>query len=309
VEAIALPDGRPAPLLHLHADDTSLHTRTLGGLQRLLSDTVSLHCRASAARLQPAKSQAIQLGVSHPFSGPHPDTGLVFVGPDETIRHLGILHGHTPVANAERMYEALLTRMQRVALRWSRSNLTLIGRIHVAKQVLVSMLSFLASFVAPPPPLLARMQTLLHTYVANGTVPAGGDPCGKLFPRRAVCRLPVELGGLGMPDLKAHISSLLAKQVARWLEPERLPWKAFFSQWLCRSPEWLAAHVGVPPRRHDRWQLGAFLPFSAYPLAKPAGSPPGPRLPAGPCQLVLSQTNAALGNPRCCAPGGAPVLQ
>ena len=33
-----------------------------------------------------------------------------------------------------------------------------------------------------------------------------------------------------MPDIRAHIHSLLAKQVARWLEPEQLPWKAFFAQ-------------------------------------------------------------------------------
>ena len=174
VEAIALPDGRPAPLLHLHADDTSLHTRTLGGLQRLLEETVALHCSASAAKLQPAKSQAIQLGVPEPFSDPHPATGLVFVGAGQTIRHLGILHSHTPVTSAERMYEVLLARMQRVALRWSRSNLTLIGRIHVAKQVLVSMLSFLASFVAPPPPLLhtARLgYNLQQGSPSAGTVP------------------------------------------------------------------------------------------------------------------------------------------
>ena len=184
VGAIRLPDGRPAPLLHLHADDTSLHTRTRGGLQRLLEGTISLHCRASAARLQPSKSQAIQLGVTPPFSGPDPLTGITFVGEGETIRHLGILHSHNPVADAERMYEGLLARMQRAAANWSRSNLTLIGRVHVAKQVLVSMLSFLASFVAPPPPLLQRMLSLVHTYVASGRVADEGDTaCCRLHPR------------------------------------------------------------------------------------------------------------------------------
>ena len=90
--------------------------------------------------------------------------------------------------------------------------------------------------------------------------------------------------------------------MARWLQPELLPWTAYFGQWLGRDPHWLAAHPGVPPRRHDRWRLGALLPFAAYNLhslqvsrrvkayplahaqlrphrlAPPAASPPAERL-------------------------------
>ena len=46
-----------------------------------------------------------------------------------------------------------------------------------------------------------------------------------------------------------HIDSLQAKLVSRWLEPERLPWKAFFDQWFLRSPVWLREHPHIPARR------------------------------------------------------------
>ena len=64
-----------------------------------------------------------------------------------------------------------------------------------------------------------------------------------------------------------HIDSLQAKLVSRWLEPERLPWKAFFDQRFLRSPVWLREHPHIPARRHGEWQLGRFLPVSTYSLS------------------------------------------
>ncbi len=63
VRAISYPDGSPAALLHLHADDTSLHIRSRADAAVLLDTTVRLHCRASAAQLQRTKSQGLFSGV------------------------------------------------------------------------------------------------------------------------------------------------------------------------------------------------------------------------------------------------------
>ena len=267
VEAISMPDGRPAPLMHLHADDTSLHTRTLAGLEQLMATTLHLHCQATSARLQPAKCQGLQLGVPIPFSGIHAPTSVPFVGPGQSIKHLGILHGHDGSGEAGHMYEGLLKRMRSRVGVWCQRNLSQVGRVHVAKQVLVSMLTYLAGFIPPPPAHLSQLLALVHTFIASNRLadPSEAVRCS-LYPRRAVCMLPEKAGGLGMPNILAHINSLQAKLVSRWLEPERLTWKCFFDQWLLRSKDWMDAHPGVPMRRHDRWGLGRFLPFSTYSL-------------------------------------------
>ena len=265
VQAISLPDGSPAPLLHLHADDTSLHTRTRAGAAHLLDTTVKLHCLASAAQLQRCKSQGLEVGGSS--SGVDATTGIAFIGPGEFVKHLGIVHSHDREADAERMYKGLLQRLESRIHLWCIRNLSLVGRVYVAKQVLVSMLTYLAGFVSPPAAQQRHLLNLVYTFIAKNRCADPDTPSpSSMFPRRAVACLPESEGGLGMTDVLVQIASLQAKLVARWLEPARLPWKAFFDQWVFRSPEWLRAHPAVPARRHDKWRLGRFLPFSAYPL-------------------------------------------
>jgi hypothetical protein len=68
-------------------------------------------------------------------------------------------------------------------------------------------------------------------------------------------------------SIRAQLAALQAKIIARLLEPECLTWKAFFDFWLLRSSAWLEGQATPPPARQQHaWQLGRFLPFSAYDL-------------------------------------------
>ena len=91
-----------------------------------------------------------------------------------------------------------LQAMRWRVLQWSRFKLTYAGRVHVAKQVLASVLSFHAMFLPVPHELLQEMSRLLQGYVvrerlleqADGSV--WGRPCA------AVAALPKGMGGMGM---------------------------------------------------------------------------------------------------------------
>ncbi|BDA51421.1 hypothetical protein COCOBI_18-2990 [Coccomyxa sp. Obi] len=51
----------------------------------------------------------------------------------------------------------------------------------------------------------------------------------------------------------------------RLLEPEQLAWKSFFDFWLYRRTAWQTAQEPSPAAHHQHiWQLGRFLPFSAF---------------------------------------------
>ena len=103
--AISLPSGSPAPILHQHADDTTVHVRSRADASRVLAGPVSLFCKASGSLIQPTKSQGIEVGALDggvPFSGQCPLTGVLFVEGNTAIRHLGVLLGRAPLPTPRR---------------------------------------------------------------------------------------------------------------------------------------------------------------------------------------------------------------
>ena len=244
IRPILLPSGRPAPILHQHADDTTVHVRTRADARLVLDGPITLFCRASGSLVQPRKSQGLEICApegGQPFSGICPLTGITFVAGAAPITHLGLLLGRDPAANAEAAYTALIARMQRRAQRYMRIDLGFYGRAYIAKQVLASMASHLSCFVAPPPRLLQRMTQLLSTFVAANrphrpSAHSANTHAAALHPGRHICALPWAWGGVNHVDIGIQTQTLQARNVSRFLEPETHAWKAFFAQWLGRDP-------------------------------------------------------------------------
>ena len=143
IRPILLPSGRPAPLLHQHADDTTVHVRTRADARLVIDGPIQMFCRASGSLVQPSKSQGLEVCApegGHPFSGMCPLTGIPFVEGTVPILHLGVLLGRDPAANAAAAYTALVERMQRRAQRYMRIDLGFYGRAYITKQVLFFLL-------------------------------------------------------------------------------------------------------------------------------------------------------------------------
>jgi hypothetical protein len=274
--AISLPSGSPAPILHQHADDTTIHVRSRADARLVIEGPVSLFCKASGSLIQPSKSQGIEVGALDggvPFSGQCPLTGVTFVEGDTAIRHLGILLGRAPAAHAAEAYAAVLKRVEGRVRRYASHDLTFYGRAYVAKQVLASMFSHLSCFVTPPDDIQQRLTTVLCTYVASNRLASAaaiagerGTGAGALYPRRETCSLPCSLGGINMVDTRLQTQALQARNMSRLLEPDTHAWKAYFAQWFGRSPAWLHAHPGVPGRALDAWSQGLAALFTKVPL-------------------------------------------
>ncbi|CAL8462159.1 g1690 [Coccomyxa elongata] len=58
-QPIRLPSGDPAPVMHQHADDTSIHARSTRDAQVILDTSVD--CAATGSKLQRGKSQGLEL--------------------------------------------------------------------------------------------------------------------------------------------------------------------------------------------------------------------------------------------------------
>ena len=127
------------------------------------------------------------------------------------------------------------------------------------------MVTYHATFIPVPSQLEKSLCKALHTFVAANR-PVLSGTSARLYPGKDTCFHAVKDGGIALVDLRAQILALQAKVVSRLLEPEQLAWKAFFDLWFYRSTAWQAAQAPARLAAHHQhiWQLGRFLPFSAY---------------------------------------------
>lgn len=269
ITPLRMPDGQPAPVVHLHCDDTSLHVSSSRDVRTLLDGSLRLHQRASGASLQPAKSAELQYGTTSADSTRDSLTGIIVVGRQQSLRHLGIRLGLDRRACDEATFKPILGKMQAESSRWSSRDLSLLGRVHVAKQVLASQLWYHATFLRPSRAeeqwatrILAhftkgsqarQLQAYLPTTAAARDeppdLPSPSPPRQQpppapshSFPSRQVCALPIQHGGLAMAEVPTQISALQGKHISRLLEPEHLPWKTLATRWFTSAP--LAAPAG-----------------------------------------------------------------
>jgi hypothetical protein len=135
IDGIVLPDGSLAPPCHQHADDTSIHTATVVAAAVAVMEVVLPFCGATNGLLSVPKCIGMMLGpqAASPPVGPEPLTGMQFVQPGKSVRHLGILLSATAQeAATEQMFDK---RGEAIRLRinvWSRFDLSGLGRLHVA---------------------------------------------------------------------------------------------------------------------------------------------------------------------------------
>ena len=265
-DSIAMPDGTPAPPCHQHADDTTLHARTVEGVRVLLNQAVQPFCAASGAKLNASKSQGMTLGGHHPLRGPDPDTGIQFVDTSvDPIRHLGVLLSVSgATAFAERTFQQRLGSMTYRARMWSQHKLTLIGRCEVARQVMASCLAYHAQFVPVPDNLMRLMQRRIKAFTLGlGCIRSDDDRQLVFRPSAPVANLPVSMGGIGHVDVQAHITAMQAKVAAALLHPRRHAWKQFMRANLERQAPGLGCRVLVQ-RGVSRLPAGLSVRHAAY---------------------------------------------
>ncbi|BDA45594.1 hypothetical protein COCOBI_07-3810 [Coccomyxa sp. Obi] len=73
------------------------------------------------------------------LEGPDAATGVTFVAQDASGKYLGVPLSRQPEAAATAIYSAILRKVEVKIARWSGFRLSLLGRAHVAKQLLASI--------------------------------------------------------------------------------------------------------------------------------------------------------------------------
>jgi hypothetical protein len=108
------------------------------------------------------------------------------------------------LSNVDVIFTGLVTKIVNLASFWERFRLSLPGRITVAKTFLVSQLNYLGCFLKPDDTILARIQDAINNFVKSN-----------LNISSSRIEMPVELGGLGMFNLRQFLDAQMCSWVSR----------------------------------------------------------------------------------------------
>jgi exonuclease III len=251
--SVRQPDGQPAPAIHQHADDTTLHARSAEDAETIVQQAVQPFCRATNAKLNPGKTQVLLLGGAATLPGPS-QSGILYPAhsdPAVAVRHLGIMLGPASVADKARQdkFISIEGAMRSRMGHWSQHTLSPLGRAHVAKQCLASMFVYHATFSRPPQALINRLDSSLANFVQKGA----------FYPSRQIAQLPTAEGGIKLVCVPAAVEALQANIARKYLCDVRKSWHVYWDFWLGRWP-------ARQSRLADQLQYGARLLLMPVPL-------------------------------------------
>jgi hypothetical protein len=103
----------------------------------------------------------------------------------------------TNAADLEQNISKATDKIKNIIRFWSRFRLSLVGRINVAKTLLISQLNYFVSIIPVPEAILEETSTIINNFIK-----------GSLKINREAIALDVDRGGIGFFDLKNFISSL-----------------------------------------------------------------------------------------------------
>ena len=190
---ISRPDGSPGPPSHQHADDTTLHVRTRQDLHAAIESCVLPFYRASGSCLNAGKSVAMLLGESRGPAGIGPSDRREVCREGSVCQAFRDQAQHRPSAAAEETYTGTLGSVRQVANHRVSRQLTQIGMVHVAKQVLASKVTYYAIFIPMSEPHARELDSCLSGFV--------GGSSATLRPGRAAFALPWEQGGMRLTQV------------------------------------------------------------------------------------------------------------
>uniref|UniRef100_A0A8D3BRM1 Reverse transcriptase domain-containing protein n=1 Tax=Scophthalmus maximus TaxID=52904 RepID=A0A8D3BRM1_SCOMX len=205
------------PALSVYADDVNILVSNQQDVQNV-QDTLSLYERASSARVNWAKSEALWVGQGRDQVMPSLPGGLEWG--QEGLKVLGVFLGSEGFQkkNWAGVKEKVCARLSK--WKWLLPQLSYRGRALVVNNLVASTLWHKLIALTPPRGLIEEVQRSIVDFFWSG----------KHWIRAAALYLPVAEGGQGLINIQARIASfrlqsaqkLLFNCVPRWCDTARL---------------------------------------------------------------------------------------
>ena len=203
--------------LSIYADDLTgfINNETeLVELLRLLDD----FGRASGLKLNVEKTEALYIGTKNKKT--FTNAGLKSVRVVESLKVTGIHFGRANNKECiEKVnFESALNKMRINFNSWNRRDLSILGRVMLAKVYGFSQLQYLARNIETPEWVIKRAKKLIYTFVYKGT--------DKI--KRTQASKPLNAGGINLPLIDDVVAAASMHWIKKFLANQDTAWAQYF---------------------------------------------------------------------------------
>ena len=203
-----------------YADDTTAIINNINSAQRVLEVILKFQ-NISGLKINHSKTEAMWIGSKRNCA----EKPLNIKWPEEPIRLLGIYITYDEKKSYEYNFKNLILKTEKIIHIWKRRNLTVFGKVIVAKTFLLSKLTFAFTMLKVPTEVGVKIERLIANFVWNGP--------DKI--KRCAAYNSCESGGLNLVHIASWIKALKLMWLKRYLQKEvHARWKHYLS-WLLQK--------------------------------------------------------------------------
>lgn len=200
-----------------HADDTTSLLKNKDSVNKLLNK-IKLFTKISGLKLNEIKTELMWLGT---LKDSREKIGEV--EPKKTVKVLGITMGHNEQEIISANLEQKLKEISTTFNLWKMRNLTISGRILLAKVYGLSKINYIASLFQIPKTYVKRIEKILFDFIWKGK----NDKV-----KRKLLVKEYSEGGQRMIDIETMIEKYNIKWIQQFLAPNPSNWKHIFEYYL-----------------------------------------------------------------------------
>ena len=209
IEGFRIPGG-PLFKLTQYADDTTCIVHDTYSLRKLL-DLTDHYGLGTGAKLNVSKTEAMWLGSNVNRTDKPFDLRWV-----NKMKILGAFFGDN--ANSANWDKRVLA-FKKITNLWPRRDLTVKGRVTIANTLGLFKFWYLAKVFMPPSSIVSQIKKILVNFVWHGKAH---------LVNQEVCALPLNRGGLDLPDFNAKITALHLSYLIEFRDDSGFDWKFMF---------------------------------------------------------------------------------
>jgi hypothetical protein len=182
------------------ADDTSVLGKAEERALNAIKQDLVIFARISGLKVNFEKCILIPIGFTGNVPEYFAESGFKVAN---SVRILGF-EVYNDVQHMSKNFDTIIEKIISIQNFWNRFNLSLPGRMAVAKTLMLSQLGYMGCILDPDPAQLDTISNLIYSFVK-----------GKLNVAFNRITLPVETGGLGMIEINDYLTALRCTWVKR----------------------------------------------------------------------------------------------
>ena len=194
------------------ADDTTLFLKSKNDITAALN-LIEIFGTLSGLILNRHKSQGLRLGNNKICIDDHYED---IDWTSDEMKALGIYFGLNAENISKKNWECKIEKIIRLVKAWKKRKMTLIGRIQIAKSLLIPQITYLISVIPIAKKVISEVEKIIFDFIWDGK--------SEKVKRKTLCRKYCK-GGLNALDLRAHILTILAGWVKKLKNDTNSQWK------------------------------------------------------------------------------------